>query len=53
MDDDFELREEVIERFDVYDLVELLGLTVENLVDNFGILDNDSYRELIEEALYT
>lgn len=49
--DDFELREEVIERFDIYDLVELLGLTTEDLVDKFDILGYEEFRTPLIEAI--
>jgi Ca2+-binding EF-hand superfamily protein len=49
--DEFELREAVIERFDVYDLVETLDLTTEDLVDVLGVLDYDKYRKIIIERL--
>lgn len=50
--DDFELRERTIDTFDVYDLVELLGLTVEDFVDTFGILDNQAWRNQIIQKIY-
>jgi hypothetical protein len=49
--DEFEFRERVIERFDVYDVIELLGLEVEDLVDVLGLLDYEEYRSKIIEAL--
>jgi hypothetical protein len=45
--DDWELRETVIDTCDVYDLVEVLDLTVEDLIDRFDILQYEDYRKII------
>jgi len=49
--DDFELREEVIERFDIYDVVELLDLKTEDLVDTFDLLGYEAYRRQLIQAI--
>ena len=45
--DEWELRETIIDKYDIYDLVELLGLTTEDLVDTFGILEFPTFRTRI------
>lgn len=50
--DDFELRELTVDTFDVYDLVELLGLTVEDMVDKFDILGFEEYRTKVIKEIF-
>lgn len=50
--DEFELREMTIDRFDVYDLVELLDLEVEDLIDKFDVLGDPVFRTKILEVLF-
>lgn len=49
--DEWEIREAVIDRFDVYDIIEMLGLTTEDLVDQFDILMYENFRKIILERL--
>lgn len=50
--DEFEFRENVIDNYTIYDLVELLNLSVEDLIDKMGILEDDTYRSTLIEDLY-
>ena len=51
--DEFEVREVVIDSFDIFDLVELLGLSTEDLIDKFDVLGFDEYRSIILEKLFS
>lgn len=46
--DDDELRELIVERFEVYDLIELLDIDIEYLLDNWSGWADERRQEIID-----